>query len=278
MNEDQAMSGLREFSDRLLQVAGKFEVQERDGHPFAIVPADMKPLDLEGYFPPRRIKQRVLLSEVGSFVDYVERFKTPDTMVFANIGEDGATFTAVLDYHGRAPGLAPAYGCHVATFILKQTPEWVVWKAANRKVMGQVDFATWLEDNATLFVNPTGADLLELVRSLHGHKNARFSTALRLDNGAYSVGYDEDVEIKGTSTARSGSMELPPVIEAGFAPFLGAHSYLVRARLKSRVNDRALSLWFETIEMHQIVRDSILLVVAEIEEKTGLRPLLGHAG
>lgn len=245
--------------------------------PFVVIPQSQKVESLESLFPPQRINRTVNLLEAGSFIEYVNRFKTANTLIFANVSETGAAFTAMLDYHSPAPELKPAYCKHIAKFEAVETPEWKVWKSANRQPMNQVQFATFLEDNQSLFVEPTGADLLELVRTLHGHRNARFNTALRLDNGSYSVSYDEDVVVKGTNTAKSGEMELPPMIQAGLAVFQGADPYKVSARLKSRCEDRRLVLFFETVSMHAIVRESIMLLVKQITEGTKIVPMLGNA-
>ena len=243
-----------------------------------VIPQNQKVESLAKFFPPKRIEQQPSFLETGSFTAYVKRFKTENTLVFANVTETGADFTAVLDYHGAAPELNPDYCRHVARFSAVETPEWKVWKQYNRKAMNQVEFAVFLEDNASLFVDPSGAELLELVRSLHGHRNARFNTALRLDNGAYSVSYDEEVVVKGSAQARSGDMELPPIIKAGVAVFQGGQPYEVVARLKSRVEERKLSLFYETVALHVIIRESILAIVKQIAEETGIVPLLGNPG
>ena len=267
----------KETLDTLIGLGAKAPtVLTADGaEPLVALPSGQSVKSLAEFYPPTRIKQKVTLLEAGSFTDYVNRFKTDNTLIFSNVTENGVDFTAVLDYHGAAPELKPAYVNHVAKFDAIETPEWKVWKSANRKPMNQVEFATFLEDNATLFVDPSGAELLDLVRSLHGHRNARFNAALRLDNGAYSVSFDEDIVVKGTSTTKNGEFELPPVIKAGLAVFQGADAYEIPARLKSRCEDRKLSLFFETIALHKIVRESILLLVKQVSEKTGIVPFLG---
>lgn len=277
---DETSNGLAE-AIALLMERGKFvgQVQEPTapgGDPFIVLPDSMKPHSLAHLLPPTRIKQAVTLLEAGSFADYVNRYKTDQTLIFANVTERSATLTAVLDYHGKAPELKPARVEHRAVFSTIETPEWKAWMAANRKPMDQVEFATWLEDNLKLFVAPAGAELLELVKTLHGHANARFNTALRLNTGAYSVNYEEEVVVRGTSSVSSDTMELPAEVKAGIAPFQGAVPYEVRARLKSRVTERKLMLWFETIAVHEIVRDSILTVTQQVAEKTGIVPLLGN--
>lgn len=251
-------------------------LQQGGSDPLLVIPSSQKVESLAAYFPPARIKRAVRLLEAGSFVEYVNRFKTDDTLIFANVSKTGAKFTAMLDYHGAAPALQPAYCAHVAEFEAIQTPEWKIWKSADRTQLYQLAFATFLEDNAGLFVEPNGAELLELVRSLHGHKNARFNASVRLNNGAYSVCYDEDIVVKSSNVTTSGELELPPVIKAGMSVFQGADAYEIPARLKTRIEDRRLVLFYETIALHKIVRESILLLVKQIADGTDIIPLLGN--
>lgn len=244
--------------------------------PLVFLPKDQKVESLKAFFPPARIERSVTLLEAGSFIEYVNRFKSDDTLIFSNVSETGVEFAAMLDYHGAAPDLKPAYCAHKAKFTAVQTPEWKVWQDADRKALKQIAFANFLEENQSLFVDPAGAELLELVKSLHGHKNARFQTSVRLDNGSYSVGYEEDVKISGNMANKSGEMELPPLIAAAIAVFQGADAYRVKARLKSRIEDRALILFYETISMPAIVRESIMLLVKQIADGTKIIPLLGN--
>lgn len=249
------------------------------GDKVVVLPGGMGIHSLKEFSAPQRIEQEVTLLEAGSFIEYVNRFKDTDTLIFCDVSETGVTFKAMLDYHQqKEKGThAPRYCTHVADFTAIHTPEWRAWQSANRQRMSQVDFATWLEDNAQLFVQPKGAELLELVRTLHGHANARFSTALRLDNGSHSVSYEEDVQIKGTGAGtKSGDVKLPPEVVAGVAVFQGGQPYKITARLKARVQERSLTLWFETIQMPAVVRESILMLVKQIAEKTGITPLLGR--
>jgi uncharacterized protein YfdQ (DUF2303 family) len=255
------------------------------GDPFFITPSG-ESKSLAGLFPPRRIKQGVTLIDADSFVEYVNKFKTPHSLIFAQIAEASATFTAVLDYH--QPTNAKADYCqHRATFTTLPTPEWSAWSKANRLPMDQVAFATWLEDNLNLFVQPegsdapSGAELLELVKTLHGHQNARFNTALRLNTGAYSVGYDEDVVVQGSNTSKPGSFDLPTRIVGGFAIFQGGDAFQVPARLKTRISERKLMLHFETINVPQLIRDNLIGdaehpgIVRQIATKTEIMPFLG---
>ena len=133
------------------------------------------------------------------------------------------------------------------------------------------------EEHATLFVAPRGADLLELVTSLHGASEARFNQTFRLKDGSTKLSFDEEVIVRGTSTTSSkpGDLELPDIVMAGIAPFNGGPNYEVSARLKVRIENRRLVLWLETISPHKIIRDALVQIMREITEKTGIVPLIG---
>lgn len=278
------MSLTKEAIDLLLATgrAQQTPYTDHPGEPYFINPSGQA-VSLTTHYDPKFVRQNVTLLDAVSFAIYVNVFKRPESVIFASIGPAEAIFTAILDYHdGTSPTWRAERCCHRATFKTNATPEWKVWQAANRQPMGQVEFATWLEDNLGLFVQPpddseapSGAELLQLVRTLNGHSTARFNTNLRLNTGAYSVSYDEDVEVSGNLMSKPGSIQLPAQIVAGFALFEGAAPYKVSARLKTRINERKLQIWFETIALERIVRESIDAIVARVEELTKIKPLLG---
>lgn len=267
----------KEAIDRIVELGGTQAVGRAaaNGDPYAIIPSNTKIESLKHLCPPAYIERQVRLQAADSFAEYVNRFKTPATLIFAEETAQGVKLKSILDYHLANPTPSADRCLHVALYESLPTVEWAEWKSADRKPKDQVAFATWLEDNAALFRNPTGADLLELVRTLTGKNEVRFMSAIRLDSGANRLQYDEDVELKGQLSTKSGAVVLPSIVTAGIAPFQGSAAYEVNARLKYRIESRKLNLWFETIAPHIIMRDAVLGVLKLITEKTGLTPLLG---
>jgi uncharacterized protein YfdQ (DUF2303 family) len=281
----------KEAIDRLIDLGAALGAirEPPKGDPFVIVPVGFKTESLAPFLPPARIKQNVVMLEAGSFADYVNRFKTDNTLIFADVTDTGAKFVAILDYHEKATqskkeisvtevsiGLKANYCSHTARFECITTKEWQDWMANNGKRMDQVAFATFLEENMELIQTPPGATLLEIVQTLHGHVDARFVQATRLQSGRVTLSYDEDVVVKGNSITKEGAVDLPTQIIAGIAPFQGTEKYEVKARLKYRIENRKLSLWYETISPHRIIRDAVLNVTKEISEKTGIIPFIGR--
>lgn len=245
-------------------------------HQFIVIPAGYKAEDISAFLPLPRIKQSVVMLEAASFADYVNRYKSEQTLIFVEVSDTGAKFLAVLDYHGQAPALKPQRCAHTVTYATSPTKEWSDWMAFNAKAMDQVKFASWLEDNYLLIQAPDGAELMELIQNLDGKSDVRFNSAIRLNSGAHKLQYDEDVVLKGNVTSKEGMVELPKEINAGISPFLGAAPYEVKARLKYRIEGKKLAIWYETITPHRIVRDAVSLVTKTISEKTDLIPFIGR--
>ncbi len=256
-----------------------------DGEKFFIKP-DGNVTGLGNYNKPTRVRQKVAFTDAESFAKYFTRFATVDSLIFGDIDTEGAKFTAVLDYH--KPGVHtdaksdPNYCDHVATFNTMPTPEWDSWRKANRRNFTQIEFATWLEDNLHLFtqknsgankVGPTAAELLELVKTLHGKQSANFGQTIRLDNGAHSCHYEESVTVQGAG--RTGTINLPAFIYGGFPMFQGMPNYLITARLKTKLDNRKLVIWFETVALEKTVLDCLNIVTKRIEEKTKREILIG---
>lgn len=287
--------------EKILAVGGQLTtIQQAPGGEHFIVLGNGTVQSLAPMMPPARVKERVALIDAGSFCDYVNRFKNPDTLIFATVTPTGAKLTAIIDYHG-APITPPAhpvcpeppcslpyprYGNHIATLELVETAEWKDWCETDGSdpTMNQEAFATWLEEHQHLFnledLPPDtlkGAQLLELVCNLQAHSNVRYNRQIRLQNGGNKFDYEEDVAIAGqvTSGTKQGQMELPGLIHAGIQIYEGGRTYQVDARLKTRISGRSLAIWFETVRKHKLVQDAVLETVKAVTEKTGIIPLIG---
>lgn len=275
------MSLDRQTLDRIIELGAKTAAPFFDPlleYPTIVVPDGFKLESLEKFCLPVRIKRNVQMLQAESFCDYVNRFKTDDSLIFCNITPSVATMTAILDYHGPTQPHCCSHNC---SLVLTPTPDWTTWVANNGKQMSQIQFASFLEDHSYLFNSVKdgalkGAELLELVSTLHGKKDVRFNSSVRLNNGSNRLDYVEDVSVQGATKA--GSIDMPSIINAGMSVFDGGPAFQVDARLKTRVEGRAIMIWYETIAMHKIIRDSIMETVKLVAEKTQITPLIGASG
>lgn len=224
---------------------------------------------------PRRIKAHPHLATADSFIEYVALFKYDGTKVFAIIppGNQAPSFLAIIDYH-TAEGAS--WTDHKAAYLCQFTEEWKRWMAFDRKRMSQVEFATLLEENQALVTTPPGAELLELIQTLEGKSAITCNQLIKLNNGRTKLLYDEDVELKGTVSTQPGQAEFPTSLTVAIPPFDGGPTYKVTCRLKYRIENRKIVLWFEAIDVHLIIKECVVDVVAKVEKELETKVLFGQ--
>ena len=260
---------------------GAKPVSEHGGPPVLLIPEKYKVLELE--VPPERIGRNAVFSDVDSFCNYVNRFITPGTLLFAEVTDTNCTVTAHIDHHNEASLEGGArerlWSSHHAMLACEPTREWRKWMSRNgsEKPFSQTEFALFLEDNETLFRSPSGADLLELVQTLEGKSNVRFNSAVRLTNGRSKLDYEEDVELRGSMGTTAGALEVPSLLICGITPFEnGPEPYTVRARLRYRIQNKGIVFWYETISPHLILRDAAKAVLDRVREQVKAPMFIGR--
>jgi hypothetical protein len=152
-----------------LQGLGNFETRKLESFAqgealIAVVPAGKSVQDLgsilDKYLPaPRRLIEAATLGTVNAFMDYVERFKTDQTVIFADGNPDRPWLHAIIDYHeasvAGASGPAPHFCSHTGTYTFPLSDEMVAWKkAADGSLMEMADFAFFLEERLNDISNP----------------------------------------------------------------------------------------------------------------------------
>lgn len=237
------------------------------GIPFLLAPADFRLVALEKLMvAPVRTRAKADCVDVESFTTYVGDRKEDRTIVTAD--EKGSSVTAIIDYHHER---AAAFGEHVATLKLTPTDEWAAWQAANGKRMSQHQFAEFIENNLPDIASPTGAEVLEVAKSLAIDKKVAFLSSTRLQDGNREFVYQESQE----ASAAKGTLRVPETFTLGLAPFLGAAKYSLVARLRYRIEETKLVLWYDLLRPHKVAEDAFNNVVALLQTRLKLTILRG---
>lgn len=177
---------------------------------------------------PDHIQQSVTLQTVDSLVDYLNRFKTEDTVLFADIATN--TIIGAVDYHGPA---SAALVAHRATLTLPHSVEWKTWSDIDGKLMGQLEFARFLEENASDVAAPSGADLLEACRDLQARRKVNFIKAVRTNSDNESFEFTDET----TATTKKGDVEVPSKFQLQIPVYFGDQSTSIFAFLRWRLEE-----------------------------------------
>lgn len=217
---------------------------------------------------PFHIRQGVTVQTVDSLVDYANGFKTGSTIMFADIAAN--KITALLDYHKASDGAVSGAADHLfhrADMVLPFSEEWKLWTGVSGKMMEQLEFARFLEENSVDIVAPTGAELLEIVHDLHAVRKVDFRKAVRTATDNENFEYSEETE---TRAKGGGSIEIPSKFRLALPVYFGDPPTEVHAFLRWRLEEAKLKLGIvlhRAEHVRQAVFKQIVLDVAHRVER-----------
>jgi uncharacterized protein YfdQ (DUF2303 family) len=218
---------------------------------------------------PKVLRQSVAIQTSGSLKAYVNRFKNSDSMLFADIGAN--VITAVIDYHEEPMDDEPKalHGVHVATLTLPYSKEWETWLRLNEKLMGQVDFANFLEENGMDFLEPSGGELLDICRDLQVTGSKHFEGSVR-DGSLVKFTYKKD---EGATT--SLDMELPSEFMIAIPVYFDEPPVQIRCLMRRKIDDGDLSLGYKMIRVENTRQAEFQRVASVVQFDTHITMVNG---
>ncbi|MCY4429194.1 MAG: DUF2303 family protein [Rhodospirillales bacterium] len=244
-------------------------------HAYAVLPPGYSIREIEGLQErPNRARADVSMHSPDDLLVYYNRFCEQESMMFADI--EACRIAGVIDWHEPPirPGLAktateeatpaePAaalFRQHRVSWQAKFDKRWKAWTGADGKAMTQREFAHFIEDNQPDIVEPDGATVLEVARHLDAKKGVDFTSAVDLQSGAVQFGYAEEVRAE----TRKGNIEVPAQFMIGIPVFLYGELYKVTARLRYRITEAKLSLWFDLVHPDRVRDDAFMRILEKV--------------
>jgi uncharacterized protein YfdQ (DUF2303 family) len=262
----------KEIADLAVKAAGHAHfVKSEDGREFLVLPAGhaQSEVTLPNSLPlyePHYIKECVILQTTNSLVEYVNRYKTDDTVLFADIGEN--RIVGQIDYH--APAKA-GHNAHRAMLQLSFSTEWAAWIGISGQLNEQLEFARFIEENGADVRAPTGAELLECVRDLQANRSVNFTKAVRTSSDNENFEYSEATETR----SRKGGVEVPTKFQLGIPVYFGEGDIELHAFLRWKLSEGNLKLGVQLHRAEHVRQAVFQAIVWEIADRTGCPAVFG---
>lgn len=221
-----------------------------------------------------RISQVVTLETQESLEQYAKRFTSPAAVLFASIDND--RIEAALDYHDPA-GTSRLQNAvsHRAILTLKRSMEWQAWAAMDGKLVSQLEFVRFLEENVEDIRSPTAADVIEACRDLQALRRADFRSVVREDSENYRIEYAESTDAK----PKADALTLPAEFVLSIPVYFDGEEVEVRALLRWKLEEEGgLKLGFKLKRLERIRQAEFKRIATEVHEATGATLTYGRRG
>lgn len=255
------------------KASGASVVKTSDNREFLIVPSGFTEKEVSDAYglklaKPKYIKQTVTIETADSLVDYVNRFKGNDTILMADISAN--SIVALLDYHTKD---AAAHVAHRARLHLPFSEEWSLWTRISGKLMPQLEFARFIEENAADVRAPDAGELLDACRDLQVRRKVNFIKAVRTTSDNENFEYSEET----SATQKKGDLELPTKFKLGLPVYFGDAETEVYAFLRWRLDEGALTLGVALHRTEHVRQAVFQQIVQDAADRTGCPAVFGKS-
>lgn len=235
-----------------------------DNEPFVIIKSSENAEKVESLehllSNPTRKRGAYNFADAKSFTTYHAKHAGEHTELFGNLSR--GHFTCVFNTHSSTKA---GWGDHKAHYKCPTSREWDTWTKGDKVQSKQEDFAQFIENNLLDIVEPSGADMLEISRSLAATKKVNFKSGIKLSNGELELAYEETIE----GTSAKGKLKIPESFFIAIPVLTGGAPYKIEARLRYRITDASLVMWYDLLRPHKSFEDAVQAAWTEIETKTG---------
>lgn len=230
-------------------------------------------VDLEALLPhPRRTKAVASFDAPASFLAYVKRHATPQSVVWCIFDPQSfaLAFEAVFDEH--APGRA-GWRAHRAVMKPDHSAEWKAWKGRNATSMPQVTFAEWIqehEDDITSNANglPTSLQMHAMATEFVANEERVLKSTVKLQSGGVRLTYIADPDAGTTET-----MQMFERFAIGIPVFHGGAAWAITARLKYRISAGKVNFHYELVRPDRVHDGAARELIDEVRAGLGDVPL-----
>ncbi|TDD68589.1 DUF2303 family protein [Actinomadura rubrisoli] len=279
MNTDTTRTENDAIVEQARQAAGPALLDTAAGGELAVfhTPTGLEVVDLDAdkyarrADRPRRKQGTTVVRDVRSFAQYYRKHSDEHSEVYVILDE--GLIIAVLDAHQPEPD-APRWGDHVLQLRLTPTEAWQRWGAQNRRLLPQVAFAEFLEDNLDdLASQPVpAAEVLEIARTFQARTKVSFSSGIVQASGDIRLKYEETTDATGGAR---GELTVPNEFAVALAAFDDTDRYLIRARLRHRIEGGNLRLMYILDRPEEHLREAVKTVVEKVEAEIGVQIMRG---
>lgn len=246
-----------------------------------------------------------------SFVDWTNRFKRPESVIFAEQDQSCPSLTSIIDYHpGGAVEIDAQIGdpnarhCrHRGRYAFPVSEEWTIWNKVSKGTLSKTELGEFIENNAKDIIDPSAAllgssntnkaepweqklieiaaklqgrygqfsKLMEMSRHLEIYETSNLITTCNPDDGSAKLSFESE-----NKDAMGRPLQIPNLFLIAIPVFdQGAH-YRLPVRFSFKKSGNSVSFRLTLYNPAVAFYDAIKETVNAAQEQTELSTFYGH--
>lgn len=255
---------------------------------------DVKPLVDAFRDTPERRQGDNTLDTAQAFIDFVNRYKGADTVLFAKAGQAEGKISAKFDYHPAGTDQEKAgWQKFSAHYNFPTSEAFKIWAKHSGHTKSMKEFSSFLSDRIpdlgeASTENPVTFDLgildpqyalpgaiLELADGLSINAKKKYSQHQRLQSGEHQVEFAEEHE--GATNKAGKTIKVPEFFLLNISVFEEGPKVLIPVRLRYSIdNNNGIDWKFDVWNVVQIFNKAFRDEVAKITSQTTLPQFFGN--
>ncbi|KAB6714300.1 DUF2303 family protein [Roseobacter sp. TSBP12] len=266
--------------------------------------------DSAEFLKPARRKGTAKLSDLDSLITWANRFKSDESVLFANPDMTAPKLTCIADYHAMGPvdvtstsGDPTARHCHHrAIYDFPLSDEWVAWMKISDTLLEKDDLGEFIEAQAKDIMDPTPAilsgresdefqdwenrliqtaqkiegrfgqlgQLLAMSKQFQVYEASNLTVSTNRDTGEAQVQF-----LNEHKDADGQPLRIPNLIIITIPVFMGGAPYRMAVRFRYRKMGGSVKFILSIYNPEKAFKASFSEAVDIATEQTGLTTLMG---
>lgn len=255
------------------------------------------------YLKPARRRGTARLATLESLIDWANRFKGEESVLYADTNATSPSITCISDYHHAGPATIDVqfgdptarHGYHRGTYSFPVSQEWSDWSGADGVAMEKDAFGAFLEDHLKDLVDPspyllTGRgepaewerklreiaikmdgrfgqilQLIQLSKSLQIYESSNLAITTNRDTGEAAIQFQNEHR-----DAEGKPLQVPNLFLIAIPVFRGGAAYRLPVRLKYRKSGQTVKFTVAIHDASRAFEDAIGEATETARTRTGL--------